>query len=675
MNKKKLIIIISTIVLFVVSLFVFFFFFKQDKNTTLTLSEKTWIDNRKNESFRMEIEPNIYLLDKDGSGIFFDFLSVFEKDVGLTFHRVSLNTGDNITAEYAFARKDKKDDDDLLFYQDNFVLVSKNRVKYTNLDEIPKMTIGISEKHIQDATSYLRTDKVSYKSYETIDKLKEKFEDVDAFVISKLDYFKYYADDNELYINYNITEMTEDYVIVLSKNKEYSTLNNIITKYFKKWQSKNYQESYNNHFTNMFFEINNIAEQSKVKFRSKRYTYAYLENAPYDKTLGNDVYGINHTIIEDFAKLAKIEVNYVKYDSLKELESDFSSNKIDFYFNIYNDTEYDMDVYETIAPFEEKLVIASRVGKKLSVNSIRTLANKEVNTISNSKLNSYLTNNNIKVNKYNTYKKLFKGSKNSIIAIDSNNYNYYSKDELSNYKVDYITSADVNYNYIIRDFDKNEIFIKYFNFYLTLANEKDAIVVGVDEALNATDHSLIILLSAIVVSIIVLVILVLAVIKKLRGNSKTLTKEDKLKYVDVLTSLKNRNYLNDTIEVWDESEIYPQTIIIIDLNNIAYVNDNYGHAEGDNVIKEAANILITNQLPNSEIIRTNGNEFLIYLVEYDEKQIVSYIKKLNKEFKELSHGFGAAIGYSMITDAIKTIDDAVNEATLDMKNNKEELNN
>ena len=86
-------------------------------------------------------------------------------------------------------------------------------------------------------------------------------------------------------------------------------------------------------------------------------------------------------------------------------------------------------------------------------------------------------------------------------------------------------------------------------------------------------------------------------------------------------------------------------------------------------------ILINNQMPNSDIIRTNGNEFLIYLVEYDEKKVVSYIKKLNKEFKELSHGFGAAIGYSMITDGIKTIDDAVNEATLDMRNNKEELNN
>ena len=143
----------------------------------------------------------------------------------------------------------------------------------------------------------------------------------------------------------------------------------------------------------------------------------------------------------------------------------------------------------------------------------------------------------------------------------------------------------------------------------------------------------------------------------------------------MLTSLKNRNYLNDSIEKWDDSGIYPQAIIIVDLNNVAYINDNYGHTEGDNVITEAANILIKNQLEKTEIMRTNGNEFLIYLVEYEEKQIVSYIRKLNKEFKELAHGFGAAIGYSMITDGLKTIDDAINEATLDMRTNKEEANN
>ena len=80
-----------------------------------------------------------------------------------------------------------------------------------------------------------------------------------------------------------------------------------------------------------------------------------------------------------------------------------------------------------------------------------------------------------------------------------------------------------------------------------------------------------------------------------------------------------------------------------------------------------------NQLQNSEIIRTDGNEFLIYLVGYSEKQIISYLRKLNKEFKTLSHGFGAASGYSIINDGIKTVDDAVNEATIAMKENKEDI--
>ena len=31
------------------------------------------------------------------------------------------------------------------------------------------------------------------------------------------------------------------------------------------------------------------------------------------------------------------------------------------------------------------------------------------------------------------------------------------------------------------------------------------------------------------------------------------------------------------MEAWDNSEAYPQSVIIIDLNNIAYINDNFGH--------------------------------------------------------------------------------------------------
>ena len=123
---------------------------------------------------------------------------------------------------------------------------------------------------------------------------------------------------------------------------------------------------------------------------------------------------------------------------------------------------------------------------------------------------------------------------------------------------------------------------------------------------------------------------------------------------------------------WEDCEVFPQAIVMVDLNNVKYVNDNYGHEEGDQLIIKAASILVNTQLENSEIIRTDGNEFLIYLIGYSERQIAMYAKKLTKEMRNLPHEFGAAIGYSMIKDEIKTIDDAINEATLEMITNKEE---
>ena len=112
---------------------------------------------------------------------------------------------------------------------------------------------------------------------------------------------------------------------------------------------------------------------------------------------------------------------------------------------------------------------------------------------------------------------------------------------------------------------------------------------------------------------------------------------------------------------------------MVDLNNVKYVNDNFGHEEGDQLIIKAAGILVNTQLENSEIMRTDGNEFLIYLVGYSERQVETYTKKIAKEMKGLPHEFGAAVGYSMILDKIKTLDDAINEATIQMIANKEDL--
>ena len=146
-----------------------------------------------------------------------------------------------------------------------------------------------------------------------------------------------------------------------------------------------------------------------------------------------------------------------------------------------------------------------------------------------------------------------------------------------------------------------------------------------------------------------------------------------MKYIDQLTSLKNRNYLNENIASWNKNTIYPQATIIIDLNQVRNINDTLGYEQGDAQIKAAANVLIKTQLDNTDIMRTDGNEYLIYLVGYQEKQVVSYIRKLYKEFKNLPYEHGAAIGYSMITNDMKTIEDSINESVEDMRTKKEEV--
>ena len=173
--------------------------------------------------------------------------------------------------------------------------------------------------------------------------------------------------------------------------------------------------------------------------------------------------------------------------------------------------------------------------------------------------------------------------------------------------------------------------------------------------------------------IIVLVIGTYIIIKSKKRivlNTKV-KKDEKIRYVDMLTSLKNRNYLNDRMEIWNQNTVYPQAVIVLDLNNVKYLNDTFGHEEGDKQIKAAANALFKTQLENTELLRTDGNEFMIYLVGYSEKQVVSYIKKLLKEFKKLPYEYGVAVGFSMIVDDLKLVEDAFNEAMLMMRKNKD----
>ena len=684
-NKKIIITIVVAALVLIAGLVSYFVFFKQDKYTTLTFAEKQWIENNKNKLIDLSVINEVPIVSYNGEGIFFDFLNDLEKNTKLSFNKVAYKTSTDVKSEYALKVVDNYDNNAIKIYEDNYVLVTKNNKVYSNIDEIKNLTVGVLSSKLTQVNDYLNTNSSlllkSYDNYEDMifDLLNAVEDDkkLDGVVLPKTAYLDSILEDDKLTISYNISEMKDYYVLQLGSN---SRLNDIIKKYYKKWNKESYDNAYNDQFFNGYFEFSTADDKQKVEFKSKRYVYGFVDNRPYDTLYDGKFLGINHSIISSFADFANIEIDYKKYASIDALIKDFNANNIDVFFNNTANETFLMDVSNSLSIYDEKIVVLTKPDSNYNIHSIASLKDKEVYTVGTSYINTYLSSKGVNTKVYKELKKMLADlHDDSIVVVDLETYNYYSEKNLKNFKVNYITDLNHDYYFTTRNITDNQTFAKLLDFYISFFSNNHDYELGYQEVLNIRDTK--VSPRTIIFSVIGVVIAMICVFlgfkstkpKKKQKVKSNLSKEDKIKYIDMLTSLKNINYLNDNIEKWDSTGVYPQTVVIIDLNNIAYINDNYGHAEGDKIIGEAANILINTQLPNTEIIRTNGNEFLVYMVGYEEKQVISYTKKLTKEFKLLTHGFGAAIGYSMITDAIKTVDDAINEATTDMREQKEEL--
>jgi len=646
-----------------------------DKDTTLTALEKRWVEQNKNNVINIAVLNDIPLFGVDGEGVFFDYIEDFEKDIKLEFNRVSYNYGDTPSLyEYKFEITDNVSDNQVLFYQDYYVALSKNSARINNISELKDKNVGTLDRKISDVTYYLGETDATFTSKDNIDELMISLEndELDMIVIP----YTMYLDnilENEYNIIYNFNDVSDKYVITL--NKDNSTVNNIIRKYFDLWSDSKYQDSYNEKLTTLYFNSKNISTKNQADFKGKIYNYGYVENEPFEQIVNNEMVGINGEYINRFTDLTNIEIKYKKYNSIAELKQAFNNNDIDIMFNNFG-SGLSKSV-TTLSIFDEKYVVLSHVTNNLVMDNIKSLKGETVYVLKDSLIANYLgKSTNVEIKTYLNNSELFNSlTDDMIIVMDSDVYNYYKNNRLSKFVVSYQDRMTENYNFILKDNKENEVFNNLFSYYVSSLNYESVKNTGFKQLVmnpkNETLVQTIINYVLFIVLPVIIIISLLVILFKKKKQTNAIKKDEKLRYVDMLTSLKNRNYLNANISKWDESKIYPQTIVVVDLNNVKYINDNFGHEEGDTLIKSAANILIRTQLENSDIIRTDGNEFLIYLIGYNEDEIITYMRKLYKEMKELPHGFGAAFGYSIITDETKIVDDAINEATLDMRTNKE----
>ncbi len=681
-KKNKNWLVVCLILTLVVALGILINFSNSNgEDTKLNLTEKKWIENNKKNVINVSIANNIPGFSSEGEGVFFDFINKLEEKTELSFNLISYDASEDTIENDLYFEVVKKDDvnkltdNDMVFYKDYYVLISKTEGKISDPSNIINKKIGVLSNDLSNVSYFLpNNNSITYVTYQNDNEIKNalKNDSVDYIAIPKTRYASYIM-SNKYHVVYNITELREAYVLKTSSavNKN---LKNIIRKNYIKYKNNNLEKEYNNSLINLILEENNISEKSKADFLSKKYVFGYLQNEPYTDDVNGKLIGLDSTFINSFAKLSGASFTFKKYNSVKELTNDINKGKVDVAPYYYNYSSLSGKYAKTVSPYDEEyVVLVYNTRVDIIVNSVKSLNNKEIIT-TNSTLAKFLEKNaNAKVKKYDRVSQVINNiNKKSIIVLDKNIYEMYKDGKLSNYRVIYNDKENLEYGYIIRDVNENTTFKNLFITYMEMSNYKQLNNVAWKdfkiESKEISHNYLYIILALIILFIVWLLLRKKINIKKINKREET------IRYIDPLTSLKNRNYLNKNFKRWENNAIYPQSIIVINLNNLRHVNDVYGHEEGDKLLKLAANILIKNQLDQSDIIRTDGNEYLIYMVGYEKSKVVSYMRKLYKELGELPYGYGATLGYSMIEDDIKTIDDAINEAVLEIRASKE-MNN
>lgn len=150
-------------------------------------------------------------------------------------------------------------------------------------------------------------------------------------------------------------------------------------------------------------------------------------------------------------------------------------------------------------------------------------------------------------------------------------------------------------------------------------------------------------------------------------------------YTDELTQLHNRRYCMEYINKIKEEHAKSFTVICFDLNNLKMMNDTYGHAKGDILIRSAAEVIAETFEPYGIVARMGGDEFVAVLRTSNAEEVHAQmeafqinIEKKNRQIQGLNMsiacGFASASTQEADIDKIYQLaDDRMYENKKNMK--------
>jgi len=145
---------------------------------------------------------------------------------------------------------------------------------------------------------------------------------------------------------------------------------------------------------------------------------------------------------------------------------------------------------------------------------------------------------------------------------------------------------------------------------------------------------------------------------------------------DPLTGLYNRLYFEERMNSIQKQADYSSVgIVVLDIEGLKLINDTLGHATGDLILTEAANLISLAYPQSDTIARIGGDDFAAIVLNCHEEQLARSANYLNQLIQK--HNFakpdvpmGISIGCKLETDKSRSLFEVFKEAENAMYRNR-----